>query len=94
MSFPATTQKCFTMGSWFMQLSPEQQRWLEAQVAAGHFTSLEQAVAVAIADLMATVEDDLEWAKPMVDEAIASVERGEGIPADEAWARIRKSLDR
>ena len=77
-----------------IQLSPEQQRWLEAQVAAGHFTSLEQAVAVAIADLMATVEDDLEWAKPMVDEAIASVERGEGIPADEAWARIRKSLDR
>jgi antitoxin ParD1/3/4 len=77
-----------------IQLSPEQQRWLEAQVEAGHFSSLEQAVAVAIADLMATVEDDLDWAKPLVDEAIASVERGEGMPADEAWARIRKSFDR
>ena len=54
-----------------VQLSPEQQRWLEAQVKAGHFASLEQAVAVAIADLMATVDDDLEWAKPLVDEAIA-----------------------
>jgi hypothetical protein len=77
-----------------IQLSPEQQRWLEAQVEAGHFASLEQAVAVAIADLMAAVDDDLEWAKPLVDEAIAAVDRGEGIPADEAWARIRKSLDR
>ena len=77
-----------------IQLSPEQQRWLEAQVEAGHFASLEQAVAVAIAELMAAVEDELEWAKPLVDEAIASVDRGEAIPADEAWARIRKSLDR
>jgi len=77
-----------------IQLSPEQQRWLEAQVEAGHFSSLEQAVAVAIADLMATTEDDLDWAKPLVDEAIASVERGEGIPANEAWERILKPSDR
>ena len=75
-------------------LSPEQQQWLEAQVAAGHFSSLEQAVAVAIADLMATAEDDLDWAKPLVDEAAAELDRGEGVPADEAFARIRKSLDR
>lgn len=77
-----------------IQLSPEQQRWLEARVAAGHFASLEQAVAVAIADLMATVEDDLEWAKPLVDEAAAELDRGDGVPADEAFARIRKALDR
>jgi antitoxin ParD1/3/4 len=77
-----------------IQLSPEQQRWLEAQVEAGHFPSLEQAVAVAIADLMAAVEDDLEWAKPLVDEAIAAVDRGEGIPSDEAWVRIRNFIDR
>jgi len=77
-----------------IQLSPEQQQWLEAQVAAGHFSSLEQAVAVAIADLMATAEDDLDWAEPLVDEASAELDRGEGVPADEAFARIRKSLDR
>jgi Arc/MetJ-type ribon-helix-helix transcriptional regulator len=77
-----------------IQLSPEQQQWLEAQVAAGHFSSLEQAVAVAIADLMAIAEDDLDWAKPLVDEAAAELDRGEGVPADEAFARIRKSLDR
>ncbi|MFI5029296.1 MAG: type II toxin-antitoxin system ParD family antitoxin [Reyranellales bacterium] len=77
-----------------VQLSPEQQRWLEAQVKAGHFASLEQAVAVAIADLMGVVEDDLEWAKPLVDEAAAELDRGEGVPVDEAFARIRKTLDR
>jgi Arc/MetJ-type ribon-helix-helix transcriptional regulator len=77
-----------------VQLSPEQQRWLEHQVKAGHFASLEQAVAVAIADLMATVDDDLEWAKPLVDEAAAELDRGEGVPVDEAFARIRKTLDR
>ena len=76
-----------------VQLCPERHRWLEDQVAAGHFASLEQAVAVAIADLMATVDDDLEWAKPLVDEAIAELDRGEGVPADEVWARIRKSVE-
>ena len=77
-----------------IQLSPEQQQWLEAQVAAGHFSSLEQAVAVAVADLMATIEDDLAWAKPLVDEAAAQLARGERVAAGEALARIRKSLDR
>jgi antitoxin ParD1/3/4 len=77
-----------------VQLSPEQQRWLEAQVAAGHFASLEQAVAVAVADLMAAVDDDLAWAKPLVAEAEAELARGEAVPGDEALARIRKSLDR
>lgn len=77
-----------------IQLSPEQQRWLEAQVAAGHFASLEQAVAVAVADLMATAPDDLDWAKPLVDEAAAELDRGEGVPRDEAIARIRTVLDR
>jgi antitoxin ParD1/3/4 len=77
-----------------IQLSPEQQRWLEAQVAAGHFTSLEQAVAVAVADLMAAAPDDLDWARPLVDAAAAELDRGEGIPDDEAIARIRRALDR
>jgi antitoxin ParD1/3/4 len=77
-----------------VQLSPEQQQWLEAQVAAGNFSSLEEAVAVAIADLMAAAEDDLHWAKPLVDEAAAELDRGEGVPAEEAFARIYKSLDR
>jgi hypothetical protein len=77
-----------------IRLSPDQQRWLEAQVAAGHFASLEQAVAVAVADLMATAEDDPDWSKPLVDVAAAELDRGEGVPGDEAIALIRTALDR
>ena len=76
-----------------VQLSPEQQRWLEAQVAAGHFSSLEEAVAVAISDLMATSEDDLDWAKPLVEAGLAELERGEGIPGDQAMKDILSALD-
>lgn len=77
-----------------VQLSPEHQRWLEAQVAAGHFASLEQAVAVAIADLMAVAEDDMSWAKPLVDSASEELARNEGVSRDETLARIRSVLDR
>ncbi|MCX7366445.1 MAG: hypothetical protein NTV97_32160 [Alphaproteobacteria bacterium] len=76
-----------------VQLSPEQQRWLEAQVAAGHFSSLEEAVAVAISDLMTTSDDDLEWAKPLVEAGLAELERGEGIPGDQAMKDILSTLD-
>jgi Arc/MetJ-type ribon-helix-helix transcriptional regulator len=77
-----------------IELSPEQEQWLKAQVAAGHFASVEQAVAVAVADLMATVDADLDWAKPQVDAAVDELARGEGVPADEAIRRMRAALKR
>ena len=49
---------------------------------------------LAVADLMATAPDDLDWAKPLVDEAAAELDRGGGVPGDEAIARIRTALDR
>ena len=64
-------------------LPPGLQKWLEAQVAAGRFSSVDDAIAVAVADLMAIDEDDLAWAKPYVDEALASVERGDVISGEE-----------
>lgn len=65
-------------------LTPEQIRWLEEAVAQGHFSSVEEAVAVAVADLKNSIEhDDLDWVKPHLDEAEAQVERGEGIEGDE-----------
>jgi antitoxin ParD1/3/4 len=71
-----------------IRLSPEQQAWLEAQVAAGRFNSVDDAVAVAVADLMAVSDDDLAWAKPYVDEARAAAERGEVVSLDDALADI------
>jgi antitoxin ParD1/3/4 len=69
-------------------LTPDQIKWLEAQVADGRFDSIEEAVRLAVAGLMAVDADDLAWAKPLVDEARASIERGEGIPSEEVRAQL------
>jgi antitoxin ParD1/3/4 len=68
-------------------LPPEQLEWLEAEVAAGHFSSIDEALAVAVADLKALHEDDLAWAKPYVKQARASVARGDVISGEEFFRR-------
>ena len=65
-----------------IELPPEQQEWLEAQVAAGSFNSMDEALAVAVADLMAIHRDDLDWAKPYVEQARASVARGDVLSGE------------
>ena len=74
-----------------IELSSDQQAWLEARVADGEFPSIEAAVG-SLLDAQrvwesALEEDDLEWAKPLVDEALAQIERGEVLTAEEFKAR-------
>jgi antitoxin ParD1/3/4 len=69
-------------------LPREQQEWLEAQVAAGLYDSVEQAVASIVAEHMQLDVDDLSWAKPLVDEAREGLARGEGMTLDEYRARM------
>ena len=57
-------------------LSPAQQAWLEAQVASGALPSIEDGVRLAISDLMTIADDDLNWAKSLVDEARRGVDGG------------------
>ena len=64
-------------------LPTDQREWLEAQVAAGQFASVDEALVVAVADLMAIQADNLAWAKPYVDEALTSVARGEVSSGDD-----------
>jgi len=65
-------------------LTPEQLRWLEQAVAEGRFSSVEEAVAVAVVGLQTSVDhDDLEWVKPYLDEAEARIESGEVVEGDE-----------
>jgi Arc/MetJ-type ribon-helix-helix transcriptional regulator len=59
-------------------LPPDQEDWLKAQVASGRFASLEDAVASAIAGLQAQEAIDDGWAKPLIDEALDALDRGEG----------------
>ena len=73
-------------------LPPDQLKWLEALVAAGQFGSVDEALAVAAADLTAIQDDDLAWAKPYVDEARTSVARGDVAPGDEFFQRLDAKL--
>jgi Arc/MetJ-type ribon-helix-helix transcriptional regulator len=75
-------------------LTPEQMRWLEEAVAKGQFSSVDEAVAVAVADLKAAVEaENLEWARPYIEEARAEIREGKGIKLDDFLARLRKGAD-
>ncbi len=64
-------------------LSNDPQKWLEAQVAAGNFSSIEEAVAIAITDLKAVAEDDLSWAKPHLNKARQSIAAGHVISGED-----------
>ena len=77
-------------------LTPEQQAWLRAHVERGDFASIEDAVRQLIderiAEIAAEESDDLAWAKPYVDEAIADVARGDVMTLAEHEARIDARL--
>jgi antitoxin ParD1/3/4 len=74
-----------------IHLTKDQEDWLLAQVAAGRFASLDEALAEAIDGLRAE-EESLAWAKPLIDEGLAELDRGESIPADEVFASIEAGL--
>jgi antitoxin ParD1/3/4 len=74
-----------------ISLTPEQQAWIDARVARGEFASAEEAarqlIDERILELDIDEDDDMAWAKPLVDEALAEVERGEFITLEEHRAR-------
>jgi antitoxin ParD1/3/4 len=76
-----------------INLPREQQEWLEAQVKAGAYDSVEEAVASIVAERLHLDIEDLSWAKPLVDEARASIARGEGMTLDDYRKRITERLD-
>ena len=76
-----------------INLSSNQREWLEAEVAAGHFELVDDAIAAAVAELMSLSGDDLAWAKPYVEQPRASVARGDVITGDEFFKRLAKKLE-
>ena len=73
-------------------LSPDQQAWIQARIEAGEFRDIEEAVRNLLAEAIAEREnddtDDLAWAKPLVDEAITAVERGDTMTLAEFEAHL------
>ncbi len=63
-----------------IQVSKDRAEWLESLIKAGHVASLEDAIEAAVAALRAEFEQDDEWARPYIEEALQSIERGESKP--------------
>jgi antitoxin ParD1/3/4 len=77
-------------------LSKPHEHWLREQVDAGAFPSLDAAVGAAVERMM--LEDDLSddelmWVKPLVDEGLAQLERGEVKSHEEVFAHLRRIID-
>ena len=68
-------------------LTTEQEAWIQAHVASGDFASIEEAarqlIDDRIAELAAVDDDDMEWAKPLLEEARASIARGDVLTLEE-----------
>ena len=78
-----------------LELTPEQEAWVSAHVAKGDFPSAEEAVRQLLAERIAEIvleEDDLAWAKPLVDEGLADLERGAVLTLDEHKTRLTARL--
>jgi Arc/MetJ-type ribon-helix-helix transcriptional regulator len=73
-------------------LTSEQQKWLEAEVAAGRYASVQEAVRIAVDYLLPAGTADLSWTKPYLDEGRAQIARGEFITLDEFNAEADKRL--
>jgi Arc/MetJ-type ribon-helix-helix transcriptional regulator len=75
-----------------VKLPQHERKRLEEQVAAGRFASIDEAVAIAVADLMAIAGDYFSWAKPYADEARAAAASGETLSLEEAVGDIDAHL--
>lgn len=75
-----------------IDLPAEQKKWLEAEVAAGRFTSIEEAVSIAICDLRLCGEGDLSWLRPYLDTARQQVAAGETIDGGTFIAELNQII--
>ena len=77
-------------------LHPDQEERFKTRVARGDFVSVEEAarqfIDERIAEREAEESDEMEWAKPYVDEALAEVERGDVITLEEHESRNEARL--
>lgn len=76
-----------------IDLNPEAEAYLRAQVASGRFSSLEEAIGALARDDEAARADleaaDLSWAEPYLAKGTAEAEAGRTISADALHAELR-----
>lgn len=74
-----------------VQLKPEVEQFIHEQVRAGHFSSPAEVLEAGVARLMLDpdpneLDDETQAA---IEEAEAQLDRGEGMPLDEAFEKLR-----
>jgi antitoxin ParD1/3/4 len=81
-----------------IRLKPDTEEWLKAQVAEGHFESVEEAVETFLNESrrhQAAIDAaDLSWAQPYIEKGLADLEAGRVHPAEEVYAELRKRFVR
>jgi Arc/MetJ-type ribon-helix-helix transcriptional regulator len=78
-----------------MQLTPEQEKSIQAVVSAGAYTSAEEALDAAVAAVETTASPDFEGSHEELDVLLREgLSSGEAVEADEAfWKRLRAQTD-
>jgi Arc/MetJ-type ribon-helix-helix transcriptional regulator len=74
-----------------IQVTKDHEEWLRLQVAVGRYASLEEAIAEAI-DALRSEDEDFAWARPLIAEGLAQLDRGEVLPAHEVFAQVEARL--
>jgi Arc/MetJ-type ribon-helix-helix transcriptional regulator len=76
-----------------IELNPDAEEWLKAQVAQGRFGSIDEAVEILVRkDQVMQAElagADLAWTKPYLAKGIADIEAGRTISAEQVHAELR-----
>lgn len=79
-----------------LDLEPKIEALLKAQVAAGHYKSVEEAIKAAV--LGVAVDDekltDLSWAQAYIDEAEAALTDGQSVDEPTAYGALEQRLGR
>ena len=75
-----------------IDLTPEQESWLKSRVANGNFATVADAIRTILDEHMAVVDDDLAWAKPLVEEGERAIERGDVMSLEEFRSRSSNLL--
>ena len=70
-----------------IKLTPEHAAWLNAVIARGDYRSPDEAIRHLIDARIAEEQDDLAWARPLVDAALQSVAAERVLTLDQHKAR-------
>ncbi len=77
-----------------VSLTGELGKFVDALVRSGEFASASEVIRAALRSLKAERDTHLAWMRREVGAGLRQLDRGEGIPADKAFAELRQRFGR